>query len=484
MKLRHAVQAHNRNMHGSNAPRTENGAETNASSGNALLDFFFKAAAARKMDENTLTSMFDAAYQKDRRLAMQTLAWLRDVRGGAGERRAFRTILTHAAVSRMVDSQDVQNMIRATAEFGRFDDLFSVFGTEYEPYAIGVILEALNDPQRQGLVAKWMPRKGPIASRLARAFGATPRQWRKTVVSRSKTVEQDMCANRWEGIDYNKVPSVASARYRKAFNRHDPYGYQRWIDGLNRGTSKVNASAIFPHDVIKGLIDTFSDFPRITEAERSVIEAQWKALPNYMGNSSILPIVDVSGSMQIPVSGETRAIDISVGLGLYLAERNPGAFSNLMMTFSNRPQFHEIQGRDIVEKIGNLPWRDWAMNTDLQASLELLLRVAQQNRVAPSDMPGTLLILSDMEFDSCARGTNLDGIRYQFMDAGYEVPNVVFWNLNSRQRNNVPVRVHDTGTALVSGYSPSILKGILGDRVDPESVFLDTVDVPRYRIFG
>lgn len=124
------------------------------------------------------------------------------------------------------------------------------------------------------------------------------------------------------------------------------------------------------------------------------------------------------------------------------------------------------------------------MNTDLQASLELLLRVAQQNRVAPSDMPGTLLILSDMEFDSCARGTNLDGIRYQFMDAGYEVPNVVFWNLNSRQRNNVPVRVHDTGTALVSGYSPSILKGILGDRVDPESVFLDTVDVPRYRIFG
>jgi hypothetical protein len=187
--------------------------------------------------------------------------------------------------------------------------------------------------------------------------------------------------------------------------------------------------------------------------------------------------------MLSPISGETRAIDVSVGLGLYIAERNPGPFKDLIMTFSDTPSFHEVRGQSIAEKIQNLPWNDWGMSTNLQASLSLLLKVASQNGVARHDMPKTLLILSDMEFNSCVNGTNLDGIRSQYASLGYEVPNVVFWNLNSRQKNNVPVRMHDEKTALVGGYSPSIVKGVLGDNLTPHTVFYDTVDVPRYRIF-
>lgn len=485
MKLRQAVQDHNRYSLYSNMSRTENGADTFACSGDALVDLFFKAGSARKMSDYVLNSMFDAAYAQDGRLAMQTLAWMRDIRGGAGERRAFRTILRHISTSHRFNREFVEAMVRAVPEYGRFDDLFVVFGTQYEDLAIGVILRALNDSSQSGLVAKWMPRKGPHAAKLARAAGDTPRRWRKRVVGLSNTVEQQMCANRWEAIDYNKVPSVASARYRKAFYRHDTYGYQRWVDGLSSGTSKVSAGAIFPHDVIKPCFHSYQ-LNRVNATQIQAMEAQWKALPDFLEGQSakILPIVDVSGSMCTPVSGSTQAIHVSVGLGMYLAERMQGPFNGLFMSFSGRPEFVEVRGENIYAKVRNMVKSNWGMNTNLQASLQLLLRVASQNGVTRYDMPETLLIMSDMEFDSCAEGTNLDGIRAQYEGAGYEMPQVVFWNLNSRQRNNTPVQAHDTGTALVSGFSPSILKGVLGNPIDPRSVFRDTVDVPRYRIFG
>jgi hypothetical protein len=303
----------------------------------------------------------------------------------------------------------------------------------------------------------------------------TPKQWRKTLVNLTNVVETKMCAQDWDSIEFGKLPSLASARYSKAFARNASDAYAAYKERLQNGTDKVNAAAVYPHDVVKSMKHG---------GDAVVATAQWDALPNYIGDASVVPLVDVSGSMGCPVGGNANllCIDVAVALGLYCADKNTGAFKDVFISFSEKPKAQVLKG-NIVQKMAQMNSSEWGMSTNLHGAFSEILRIAQEGKVAPEDMPRTLLILSDMQFNSCVKYDNsaMEMIRRKYTAAGYTVPNVVFWNLNSY--GNVPVKFDAAGTALVSGFSPSVMKAVLsGADMTPEAIMLATVDTPRYSV--
>jgi hypothetical protein len=447
--------------------RTENGMKANAHSGNALVDLFYKIGASRG---KSVTADFEKAFQEDSDLAMKIAFWSRDVRGGAGERQIFRDVLVHLE---KLHPEILEAVLPFVSEFGRWDDLL-VFKTEkFKHMAYTLIGDALRE--RNGLAAKWMPRQGPIAIEIRNFYGMTPKQYRKSLVALTNVVESKMCAQEWDGIEFGKLPSLASARYNKAFGRNAKTAYEAYKARLTAGTDKVNASAVYPYDVIKTLRHG---------GDSVVADAQWASLPNYIGDASVLPLVDVSGSMSCAVGGNAnlQCIDIALSLGLYCADKNTGVFKDTFLTFSAKPKAQVVKGT-LAQKMSQMNSSDWGMNTNLHAAFEEILRIAVKGGVNASDMPKTLLILSDMQFDQCV---SFDDSAHQmivrkYKEAGYEVPNIVFWNLNAK--DNVPVKFDKRGTALVSGFSPAVMKGVLsGADMTPYGIMLATVDVPRYSV--
>lgn len=465
---------------------TENGAITNATTGAKLLDFFGLAASVRA-NPATGVNAFRLAFAESPKLAAQSLLWLRDVREGAGERNAFRLILKDME-SNAAFVPYMQKILPYVPEIGRYDDLLAVQNTENRELALGILKSAIWN--NNGLAAKWLPRKGKEAVEIRQYFGLSPKQYRKRLVELTKVVEQQMCAQNWTGINYSHVPSIAAARYQRAFNRHDPNGYSKYRAELMKPADqrnsdvKINAAAIFPYDVIRSM----------RNGDAAVAEAQWDALPNWMEGKvgNILPVIDVSGSMTSAVNGQgyyagnvLTNMDVAISLGLYVATKNQGAFKNLALTFTGSPKWINLAG-SLKNKEEQIRTASWAMNTDLQAAFRLILKTARDGNVAASDMPEYILIVSDMEFDCCGSMTNMQSIRQQYQAAGYICPKIIFWNMASRSSDNKPVRMNDVNTALVSGFSPSLLKSILSgglEQYTPWNVMMETIDVDRYRIF-
>jgi hypothetical protein len=454
--------------------RTANGMKARKSTAKATVDLFYNIGASRGKN---ITGDFTAAYVENADVALRIAQWARDVRGGAGERQLFRDILVHLEKR---DPDAALALLKKVPEVGRWDDIF-VFET---PVLKSAAYTMLGDALRakNGLAAKWTPRKGKIAAEVRAFFGMTPKQYRKSLVALTKVVETQMCANDWDNINFSHVPSVASRNYKKAFNRHTPL-FAEYVAKLVSGdkTVKVNANAIFPHDVLKGIAHSYT---KLNKTETDHVIAQWDALPNYVGDASILPIVDVSGSMTCPAggSGQVRCLDVAVSLGLYLADKNKGVFKDTFLTFSSKPQLVTLKG-NIVEKVDQMSRSQWEMSTNLHAAMDKILSVAVKGNVPASDMPAMLLILSDMQFNQCARfdDSAMEMIERKYADAGYTVPQIVFWNLNSS--GNVPVKSDKSGAALVSGFSPSIMTSLLAadlDNFTPEGIMLKTVMVTRY----
>ncbi len=456
--------------------RTANGMKARKSTAKATVDLFYNIGASRGKD---ITGAFTAAYVEDADLALRIAQWARDVRGGAGERQLFRDVLVHLEKR---DPDAALALLRKVPEVGRWDDIFVFSTPTLKSAAYTMLGNALRE--KNGLAAKWTPRKGKVAAEVRAFFGMSPKQYRKSLVALTKVVETQMCANDWDNINFSHVPSVAARNYKKAFNRHTP-AFAEYVAKLVKGdkTVKVNADAIYPHDVLKGIAHAYKSFDK---TEKDHVKAQWEALPNYVGDASILPIVDVSGSMTCAVggAGATRCIDVAVGLGLYLADKNKGVFKDTFLTFSDKPELVTLKG-DILQKLDQMVKSHWEMSTNLHKAMDKILSVAVKSSVPESDMPKMLLVLSDMQFNQCARydDSAMEMIERKFADAGYTVPQVVFWNLNSS--GNVPVKADKSGAALVSGFSPSIMKALLSadlDQFTPEGIMLKTVMVPRYDI--
>ena len=450
--------------------RTENGMKTFDSSKSNLVDLFFSIGASRGKD---LSTEFARALAQDETLALRLLMWARDVRGGAGEREVVRKILLNLEKT---NPEALARVLPHLAEFGRWDDLLIFQTKEVKAKAFTMIGDALR--AKNGLAAKWMPRQGALAAEIRTFFGMSPKFYRKSLVELSKTVEQNMCAQDWTNINYSHVPSLAAARYQKAFKKHDAAGYEAYKAALVTGDAKVNAAAVYPYDVIKS--HKFG-------GDATVIQAQWDALPNYIGDELVLPMCDVSGSMSCPVGGNANltCMDVCVSLGLYLADKNTGPFKDMFLTFSAKSKIEILKG-NLLAKLAQLQRAQWDMNTNLNAAFDEVLRVAKAGKVNAEDMPKYILIMSDMQFDQCARydDSAMQMIERKYAEAGYTVPNIVFWNLNARA-GQAPVKFDKKGTALVSGFSPAILQSILAaEDLDPTSVMMQTLNSARYAVIA
>ena len=459
--------------------RTSNGMKARKSTASACVDLFYTVGASR--GKNIIPG-FTAAYVADKNLALRIALWARDARGGAGERQLFRDILTHLEKT---DLDAAKAMLNKIPELGRWDDIFIFETKEMKEVAYTMLGDALR--AGNGLAAKWCPRKGQIAREVREYFGMSPKTYRKSLVALTKVVETQMCAQDWDEINFNHVPSLASARYKKAFFRHTPK-FAEYVNALVKGdpSVKVNAGAVFPYDVLKG-INSYGN--HYSETELNHIVAQWNALPNYVGDANILPLVDVSGSMGCPVGGwgsknTTTCLDIAVSLGLYLADKNSGKFKDTFVTFSTSPELMTLQG-NVIQKMDQMVKSKWNMSTNLHAAFDKILSVAINYGVPQAEMPEMLLILSDMQFDECINfdDSAMQMIERKYSASGYTVPQIVFWNLNSA--DNVPVKADKSGAALVSGFSPAIVKALLSadmSEFTPENIMLKTVMAERYAV--
>jgi hypothetical protein len=466
MKFAQAIQT-------PSATTTTNGMVALEHTGHALVDLFFSIGASRN-DMLGLQQKFAVALAEDKGIATKMLFWARDVRAGAGERDVFRNLLI------ALEQHDVDAVVANIDNipfYGRWDDGWCLQTPKAKDAWMQLIKDTLfNQTDGFKLCAKWQPRKGPNAVALRKFMGLSPKAYRKLLVNSTDVVETKMCSQDWNNINYSHVPSVAAKRYQKAFNNHDPAGYSKYRDALASfdGSAKINASAIFPHDVVVG----------IRRGDQAVGQAQWDALPNYLGDNYILPVVDTSGSMSGATAGNSSVtcMDVALSLGLYIANKQEGAFHKVFCTFSCKPELQVLKSVAIADQMKEMKSASWGMNTNLEATFDLILKKATENKVPPEEMPKYIVILSDMQFDSCVKEPSdsaMSMIHRTYSLAGYEVPNVVFWNLNNR--HNAPTKFTEAGTALISGFSPSILKSVLScESLRPDDVMFNTLNDERY----
>lgn len=469
-----------------NQTTTTNGAVAYKSTKSDVLDLFSQGGAMRGRSDKEIVTMFSKAFAEDATLAMKTLFYLRDIRGGQGERNFFKLALTHLALHH--EDSLVKNL-HLIPQFGRWDDMWLLLETSVKNNVIDLVatqLQADNFAENPSLLAKWMPSQNAssdITKRYAtifiKSFGVKPASYRKLLSAlRAKigVLETKLTEGRYADIAYDKIPSKAGMIYRGAFFRNDEERYKNFLDSLSKGEVKVNSGTLYPNDIVGKIIGNGWSRPRLTAQDIKLFDGQWENLPNFIGDKKeeSLVMADVSGSMQ------GTPMNVSIALAMYIAERNEGLYHNHFMTFSERPELVKITGRNIVEKAVNISQAGWGYNTNLESALKTILNTAVQNNLSQEEMIKKLYIISDMQFDSAMRGGNIFGnMQQEFARYGYEMPNVVFWNVNAH--DNQPVTMNDMGVQLVSGYSPSILTQLLSaDGKTPYDFMLEVIDSERY----
>lgn len=460
----------------------DNGGTAYISTLSANLDLFF-AIGTLGIEEVKLKSLMQRALSENGEMAIKILLYSRDIRGGLGIRRNFIVLLNELAHRKPALSQKLMRLI---PELGRWDDLLAYFGTSQEARAIDYWWSMLDtDPN----AAKWMPRqksaKKDYANTIMRRIGLSPGSYRKYLSSKTDVIETKMSSNSWEDINYSHTPSVASARYQSAFLRNDEVRYRGFLSEVEDGTAKINAGAVYPHDIVRSLLSNADNGP--------AAGLQWSALPDYMGDSklNILSMVDVSGSMENKVSGSIMALDIAISLGLYISERTRGSFKNLFLTFSESPELVYLTSSDLLSNVMQMSKSSWGYSTNIIKAHQLIIDKAIDTRARQEEMPDLLLILSDMQFDAATREETLDLkitsskskseiISEMYEKAGYKAPTIVYWNLLGS--DNFPITKNDNGL-MVSGFSPKIMESVLSmqiDNISPESIMLDAISSDRY----
>lgn len=448
-----------------NDTRGENEMPAHSTSSDPHVDLFF-SLGTRGLGKDVARGLFLKSFSKDPTTAMRILFHNRDVLQGRGERQSFRDLIEWLAGR---EPAVVRALVDFIPEYGRWDDLLSLFKTPVWDSAVETISNGLE--KKNGLCAKWMPRKGEISLSLREHLGLTPKKYRKLLVGLTKVVETQMCANEWGSIKYGSVPSKAGLIYRKAFSRHDGPRYVEYLEGLKKGTEKVNVKALYPHEILHSLLGY-----DVSKDEITLGEEMWKRLGELFPSHKerIIPVCDVSGSM----SG--LPMEVSVALGIFLSERNTGPFKDCFMTFSAKPRLRELKGR-LMDKIQQLQRAEWGMNTDLERCLQVIAKAAKNGKV--EDSPTMLLILSDMQFDQCAKNPSNNAMEMIEEEFGeYPVPKIVFWNLRAVP-GTLPVKYDEKGTALVSGFSPNILKALVNnpEEFTPVGIMKSVIESERYR---
>ena len=490
-----------------NSTFTLNGAVTNRSSLNGVLDLFAQGGAIRGWSQDQVYDLFAKAFAEDQLLALKTLFYLRDVRGGQGERKTFRTCIKYLAD---YYPQIVRKNLDCFAEYGRWDDLLELHNTKVWGEVLMLIdhqlkedLKAWSDNKPQSLLSKWLPsinasskKTKMLAKDICKALKYTYKDYRRTLsaLRNGKIVEKHMCNKKWEWIKYDQVPSQAMLRYRNAFSKNDKERFGEFLGDVKTGKKEIKAGTLYPSQIVSKVRGRYGRCME-SEDDLTVLDAQWNALPNYLeGNPHRgIAVVDVSGSMTSGYNTDVVPMDVAISLGLYFAERNEcPVFGNRFITFSSCPELQRVKGEDIKSKVDSLERAEWGMSTDLQAVFDLILNTAKEQNLSGTELPEVIYIISDMEFDDATynRGyaygekpgadTNFDVIKKKYLESGYCMPKIVYWNVDAKTRQ-VPVTIDDNGVCMVSGYSPSILTSLLaGEIQDPMQVMLDTINTERY----
>lgn len=473
--------------------RTENGAKTHRTSGSDCLDLFATAGALRHANEQEIWNRFVRAFAEDPDLAMKILFYARDIRGGLGERRFFRIILGRLAG---YAPQTVRKNLEWVGEFGRYDDLLPLLNTQCAGEVVELIrgkLQADVESMEVGdgsvsLLAKWLPsinasNRSTVASarKLAGAMGMKERQYRITLSRLRKQIDilENYLREKDYTFDYEKVPSRASLKYRKAFYRNDEIRYVDYIQRVQNNTAKMNTGTLYPYDIITPIIDSRYQ-GGLPAGERASLDAMWNSQKDYTMGENAIAVVDGSGSMYTGEQPSPAAVAMS--LGIYFGERNEGPFQNHFITFSQSPRLVGIKGRDICEKVTACMSYNEVADTNIERVFLLILETAVNHDLPQEQMPGKLYIISDMEFNICARNagvTNFENARSLYEAYGYRLPQVIFWNVASRNLQQ-PVKKNDQGAVLVSGCSPKIFEMAMSDKCDPYEYMMEVLSGERY----
>lgn len=469
---------------------TENGALAMKSTNSSLVDLFGTIGALRSRNEEDIERLFGAAYAEDALLATRMSFYARNVRGGLGERRTARTIWRQMAVAH---TDTMRKNLQFVPAFGRWDDLYCFLDTPIEKDMWDLIcaqfkadMADMAEGKSVSLLSKWLKNTSSKnetyatwGKRTARALHMSDKEYRKARAALNDyigVVEVAMSKGDFSRITYSAVTSRAMMIYRNAFSRRDNERFEKYLESLSKGETKINSSTLYPYDIMEkyGLGTTWSDHLKCGSFD-TVLEEQWKALPNYVeGENNVLVMADTSGSM----SG--RPLATSVGLALYFAERNKGAFKDVFMTFSNHPKFVTVKGSTLQDKIRSV--EAIVANTNIEAAFNLILETSVRNHVPAEDMPKALVIISDMEFDSATRwnDTYYNNFVRMYHEAGYEVPNIIFWNVNSRH-DVFHVACDKKGVQLASGSSASTFKTIMANiGKTPYQAMLDVLNGDEY----
>lgn len=483
----------------SNVAFTENGAITNATSGSDCLDLFATIGALRREKDEEIITRFVRAYTEDPDMAMKLLFFARDIRGGLGERRVFRTVLTWLANNKPAS---VKKNLEFVAEYGRYDDLLSLFDTPCEKAMLELIkaklaadIESLEAGETVSLLAKWLPsvnasNKQTIcyAKKIAKALGMTDAMYRKTITrlrAQIRIIENNLREKDYT-FDYAKQPSRAMFKYKKAFARNDGERYNAFLSRVASGEAKLHADNVAPYELVEPYLTTNwfwnnkSFMKDISPEEAAALNATWSAMPDFGGKENAIAVIDTSGSMYC--DGKPIPAAVALSLGLYFAEHNKGLFRNHFIEFSARPQLIEIKGKTFVDRLRYVTTFNEVADTNLEAVFDLILNAAVKNHVKQDELPAKLIIISDMEFNSCVRNaseTNFNNAKKKYAQAGYKLPEIIFWNVASSNRQQ-PVTMNEQGVALISGATPRLFSMVAEGNLSPYSFMLEVVTSERY----
>lgn len=485
-----------------NVSVTENGALGYRTTGKALLDLNFAVASLRSASENEIVNKFMKAFCEDKILAMRWLFFARDARQGLGERRLFRVVVSNLVKS---NPEMVLPVIKLFSEYGRYDDMWCLLDI---PEAAEVVydivdkqltedLKNMNAGKSISLLGKWLcspnassKQTKKYAKKIRTALGITEREYRKALSKFRKyldVVEVKMSAKNWSEINYETVPSKANLVYNNAFLKNDEERRRDYLNKLEKGEVKINASVLYPHDIVHKYVDGSMWSTRL-KSKDATLEELWKALPDTVqGCGNTIVVADGSGSMITPVGGTSvRALDVANALAIYFAEHSSGQFEDKYITFSSRPQLVDFSNcNSLHDKIQTALTHNEVSDTNIEAVFDLILDTAVKNKMSQDDIPQNILIISDMEFNYAQDYGHemtqrlFETIAQRYAAAGYKLPRLIFWNVNSRT-GTIPVKENELGVALVSGFSTNICKMVMSGETDPYKCLLDVLNSERY----
>ena len=494
-----------------NVTLTENGGVTYKSTMNGLMDLFALGGAYRKRSDEDIIFLFKRAFEEDMTYALRCLFYLRDVRGGQGERRFFRVITKWLAKNH---TEAMRRNLKYVPEFGRWDDLYVFVDTPLEKDAFDLMYHQLAldvSCKTPSLLAKWLKSENTssaksraLGAKTRKAFCVTPRQYRKTLSvlrNRIKVVERLMSENRWDEIEFDKIPSKAGLIYRNAFARHDimreKADKQTYAKFAKSSETKVNAKTLNPCEVVSEATRIFRT--PLEDTDRLMVNKYWDNLEDYFKNAVFngVAVVDTSGSMTGSY-GKINPIDVAISLGMYCAEKcnKNSPWYGDYITFSHQARLIPVEGVDFVDKVKRIYQKNLCENTNIKSVFDLILNLAIQNNVKQEDMPENIIVISDMEFDYCASFDNntnwwgrkavdsqseMEKIAKIWEAYGYKMPHLIFWNVEARQ-DNIPMK--DNGrVTFVSGYSPVIYEMIMTGKTGLDLV-MEKLNSERYAVIS